>query len=137
MWLGPALLTANIWFIIAFSFFYWIYYERIMFAEEQYLRRKFGEQYTEWASRVPAFIPSFGKFVRPSLFYSWRKMLRNEKNGLLNVFLIFALLDISGKMLQKNSQYNPVILYGCIFSIVAYIVLKVLAKTTKMLDLFQ
>lgn len=42
MWLGPALITGNLWFIVAFCFFYWIYYERIMFAEEQFLRKKFG-----------------------------------------------------------------------------------------------
>ena len=28
MWLGPALLTGNFWFVISFCFFYWIYYER-------------------------------------------------------------------------------------------------------------
>ena len=42
MWLGPAMLTGNFWFIIAFGLFYWVYYERIMFAEEQFLRKKFG-----------------------------------------------------------------------------------------------
>src|SRR5690242_16211615 len=55
MWLGPAMLTGQFWFIIAFCFFYWIYYERIMFAEEQFLRNKFQGQFTEWAQRVPAF----------------------------------------------------------------------------------
>ena len=39
MWLGPALLTQNWWFNIAFGFFYWVYYERMMFAEEQFLRK--------------------------------------------------------------------------------------------------
>ncbi|MGJ1361130.1 methyltransferase family protein [Sphingobacterium spiritivorum] len=43
MWLGAAMLTANIWFVAAFILFYWIYYERIMFTEEQFLERKFGE----------------------------------------------------------------------------------------------
>jgi len=34
MWLGAAVLTKNGWFIVAFILLYWIYYERIMFAEE-------------------------------------------------------------------------------------------------------
>jgi len=50
MWLGVALLIANFWFVIAFVFAYWIYYERIMFAEEQFLRTKFGPTYVEWAN---------------------------------------------------------------------------------------
>ncbi|TFH24594.1 MAG: lipid A phosphate methyltransferase, partial [Bacteroidia bacterium] len=29
MWLGPAMLTGNLWFILVFCLFYWIYYERI------------------------------------------------------------------------------------------------------------
>jgi len=47
MWLGAAVLTKNGWFIVAFILLYWIYYERIMFAEEQFLRRKFGSVYTD------------------------------------------------------------------------------------------
>jgi len=41
MWFGPAMLTGHLWFIIAFILFYWVYYERIMYAEEQFLRNKF------------------------------------------------------------------------------------------------
>ncbi|WP_313100976.1 methyltransferase [Epilithonimonas sp.] len=33
MWLGLAMFTENVWFIICFILFYWIYYERIIFAE--------------------------------------------------------------------------------------------------------
>ena len=42
MWLAVAMLTGNIWFIVSFTFLYWVYYERIMFAEEAFLRNKFG-----------------------------------------------------------------------------------------------
>jgi protein-S-isoprenylcysteine O-methyltransferase Ste14 len=79
MWLGPAMLTANLWFIIAFIFIYWVYYERIMFAEEQFLRKKFGEVYIRWASRTPPFIPSLKNFVKPNLPFSWKKVLKKER----------------------------------------------------------
>lgn len=39
MWLGIALLTASIWFVLAFILIYWLYYERIMYAEEQFMRK--------------------------------------------------------------------------------------------------
>lgn len=45
MWLGIALLTCSVGFIATFVFAYWLYYERIMYAEEQFLRRKFGDTY--------------------------------------------------------------------------------------------
>ena len=91
MWLGPAMLTANLWFTVAFIFIYWVYYERIMFAEEQFLRKKFGEVYINWAAKTPAFIPSFKNFIKPELPFSWKKILKKEKNGLVAVFLIFLL----------------------------------------------
>ena len=62
MWLGAALLIANAWFVVVFILVYWVYYERIMYAEEQFLRRKFGTVYTDWAAHTPAFIPSFKHF---------------------------------------------------------------------------
>ena len=43
IWSGIALLTENLWFIIAFILFYTFYYERIMYAEEFFLRNKFKE----------------------------------------------------------------------------------------------
>ena len=48
MWLGPVLFLRSVGFLIVFFLLYWLYYERIMFAEEQFLRRKFGEVYDKW-----------------------------------------------------------------------------------------
>ena len=52
MWLGVAMLTENTWFVIAFILFYAFYYERIMYAEESFLRQKFGETYLDWAKNT-------------------------------------------------------------------------------------
>lgn len=98
MWFGIALLTAHFWFNLVFILGYWIYYERIMFAEEQFLRNKFGTVYTEWAEKVNAFLPnlSFKNFVKPSEKFSWKKVLKKEKNDFAAVFIIFSILNISG-----------------------------------------
>jgi protein-S-isoprenylcysteine O-methyltransferase Ste14 len=79
MWLGVAMLTADFWFIVSFVLVYAIYYERIMFAEEQFLRKKFGDVYLEWASKTPAFFPAFNKFQKDKRRFSWRKIFRHEK----------------------------------------------------------
>ena len=39
------------------SLLFWLYYERIMFAEERFLERKFGEHYVRWSNSISAFIP--------------------------------------------------------------------------------
>ncbi|HON18084.1 MAG TPA: isoprenylcysteine carboxylmethyltransferase family protein [Salinivirgaceae bacterium] len=90
MWLGVAMLTANPWFILTFILTYWVYYERIIFAEEQFLRAKFKEKYTEWVSRTPAFIPRFRKYIKPAYRFNWKKVLRQEKT----VFLLFLPFSI-------------------------------------------
>jgi protein-S-isoprenylcysteine O-methyltransferase Ste14 len=134
MWFGVAMLTMNLWFIIAFIFIYWVYYERIMFAEEQFLRKKFGTIYTMWANRTPAIIPAFKKFVKPSLPFSWKKVLKKEKNGLVAVFLVFFAFHALGQLITERKIENMYLAYGCIFSIVFYLVFKYLKKYTKVLD---
>jgi hypothetical protein len=62
-WLGVAMLPRNPWVAVTVSLVFWIYYERIMFAEEEYLRRSFGSEFEEWAARTPAFIPDFAQWV--------------------------------------------------------------------------
>ena len=66
-WLGISLLTCNIGFISIFVLAYWLYYERIMYAEEQFLRNKFGVAYINWAEITPTILPNFKSFVPPTL----------------------------------------------------------------------
>ena len=134
MWLGPAFLTGNIWFVVAFCLFYWIYYERIMFAEEQFLRRSFGEIYTDWAKNVPAFIPSFKNFKKPGLPFSWKKVLKKEKNGLAAIFLIFAAFDITGELIHAETNYNYFLIVACVLTGLMYLVLKYLKYKTSILN---
>ncbi|RDY61432.1 methyltransferase family protein [Flagellimonas nanhaiensis] len=134
MWLGPAMLTGNFWFVIAFCFLFWVYYERIMFAEEQFLRKKFGITYLQWAQKVPAFIPNFTNFVKPDLPFSWKKILKQEKNGFFNLFTVFFLFDISGKLVNTNHNLNYYFLSAYILSGIAFLILTYLKRKTYVLD---
>lgn len=134
MWLGIALLIGHIWFVVSFCLFYWVYYERIMFAEEQFLRKKFGEAYTEWADKVPAFFPKMRGFVKPDISFSFKKVLRKEKNGFAAIFLIFALFDIGGEQIGLTAGYNYPLIAMAIFSVVLYLVLKILKQYTSVLN---
>lgn len=102
MWLGPALFLRSAWFAIVFTLVYWLYYERIMFAEEQFLRRKFGEAYDRWSESVNAVIPSFRKYIPSGLPFSVRTVLRREYNSFVNIFLIFAVLDVTRNYLVSE-----------------------------------
>ncbi|MCK5066441.1 MAG: DUF1295 domain-containing protein [Bacteroidales bacterium] len=134
MWLGPAMLTGHLWFILVFCLFYWIYYERIMYAEEQFLRGKFGPSYLEWSETVPTFIPRFRGFVKSDLSFSWKKILKKEKNGFAALFLIFCAFNVSGEIIQNQSDNNLVFLAGCAISVLAYLILKLLKTRTGVLN---
>ena len=124
MWLGVAMLTANFWFIVAFVLIYAIYYERIMFAEEQFLRKKFGDAYLQWASKTPAFFPAFKNFQKDNERFDWRKIFRHEKNGIAALFILFFVFDFLGELIIHSTNYNLILWSGCIFSVVAYLVIK-------------
>src|SRR4030042_1729349 len=134
MWLGPGLLTGQFWFIMAFVFFFWVYYERIIFSEEQFLRRKFGKTYTGWAENVPAFIPRFKSFVKSDWPFSWKKVLKKEKNGLASVFVVFTAFNIAGEIIQHKTDYNYFFIVSCALSLVLYFILKYLKRRTEVLN---
>ncbi|MBS4014577.1 MAG: DUF1295 domain-containing protein [Bacteroidetes bacterium] len=134
MWLGPALLIGHPWFVVVFCFFYWVYYERIMFAEEQFLRGKFGETYTDWAKNVPAFIPAFRKFKKPNMAFNYKKVIRKEKNGLVAVFLIFSAFNFAGQHIGEQEGYNLPLLYTAAAVVVLYIGIRIIQKLSSVLN---
>lgn len=134
MWAGIALLTCNTGFVLSFIFAYWLYYERIMYAEEQFLRRKFGQPYLDWAKRTPAFIPGLKGFVPPAFPFSWRKVVKKEKNGIFALLLIFSLFNGIGSWLNSQIHTNWTLFWLACFSGIAYLILKYIKKRTRLLD---
>jgi protein-S-isoprenylcysteine O-methyltransferase Ste14 len=134
MWLGVALVVHNFWFVAIFVLLYWIYYERIMYAEEQFLRRKFGETFTDWAMRTPAFIPSFKLFVKPQTSFRWKKVLNQEKTGLAALFIIFSQFDFIEQLVRKSNDYNYVIHIICLTNITLFCIVRYLKKKTQLLN---
>ncbi|NOR74310.1 MAG: DUF1295 domain-containing protein [Draconibacterium sp.] len=136
MWLGLALITGNMWFVLSFILFYWIYYERIMYAEEMFLFDKFGELYEKWAEKTPAFIPEFKNFKKPSVKFSWKKILKKEKNGISAIFIIFFLFDFTGNIIDEGKFVIALNFwfYAMIISFIVYLILKFLKRKTTVLD---
>lgn len=92
--LGLACFTLTWWFVVIYTLTFWLYYERIMLAEEAFLRSKFGEQFNEWAQRTPVFIPSWKHYRPPQLKFSLRNVLRREYNTLFQIVVVGFLLEL-------------------------------------------
>lgn len=130
MWLGIAMLSCSLWFVGVFTLIFWIYYERIVYAEEEFLRNKFGEVYLQWAASTPIFIPFKLKWQKSDSPFLWRKVLKQEKNGFLALFLVFFLFELLGQW-RETQQWiisKPWLLIMVIISTISYILIKLLKK---------
>jgi protein-S-isoprenylcysteine O-methyltransferase Ste14 len=94
IWFGLAIFLSNFWFVIILSLLFWIYYERIMFAEEVFLEEKFGGEFTEWASKTPSFFPSFKNYKPNDCPFSWRIVAKNEYPGIISSATSFLFILI-------------------------------------------
>jgi protein-S-isoprenylcysteine O-methyltransferase Ste14 len=135
MWLGPVLFLRSAWFTIVFGLVYWLYYERIMFAEEQYLRRKFGEAYDRWSEKVSAFIPFSFNFIPPELPFSIRNVMKREYNSFVNIFVIFILLDVfRNYFLSERIYFTEIWLWLFAGAAVLWAIIRAIHKYTKWLE---
>ncbi len=135
MWIGIVLFTKNISFAVMVSLLFWIYYERIMFAEERFLERKFGEAYLSWSLKAPAFIPKFYQFTKSKIPFSMKSVLRREYSGVLAAVVGFVYVELMINGLKYgNWKIGTTTLYILIISTVIVLALRSIKHSTKLLD---
>ena len=88
------LIAINVWWFVAIGCLaYWLYIERIIAAEEDFLVQEFDEEYAAWAQQTPIFWPRFGLWRKPELSFSFRTVLKREYNGLMAVCTVFLMIE--------------------------------------------
>ena len=135
MWMGIVIFVGSLSFFAIVSLLFWLYYERIMFAEERFLEKKFGQQYLDWSLKAPAFIPALGKFVKSDIPFSIKTVLRREYSGVLAMVIGFVFVEIVRNyfMLHQfflGNKYSLVLL----FTAIAALILRTLKHQTKLLS---
>jgi protein-S-isoprenylcysteine O-methyltransferase Ste14 len=135
MWLGPVLFVRTIVFVIIFILVYCLYYERIMFAEEQFLRSRFGEAYDKWSEKVKAVIPKFRGFIKPALPFSFKSVLKREYNSFVNIFIVFVALDLIRNYFVSDRIYlTPMWLYIGVPAGIIWVAARLIHKKTSWLE---
>jgi len=122
IWLGVSLFPHLWWFALIAILAFWIYYERIMFAEEEFLRTKFGAAFEEWAAQTPAFIPNLRSWRSPTLAFSWKTALAREYSTLFATIVMFFFLEaagdfFAGKMPHVDFGWLLLLAVGCVIYI--------------------
>ena len=143
MWLGIVMLTGNLFFTIAVSVAFWVYYTLIAMTEEKYLRSKFGQEYLDWASGTPAFLPRTLKWNPPGVFFSFRNVLKREYNGAYAMLISLSAIDFAHSLregysselhLKEVLMLSPFMMYLLLVSTCAFLGLRFIKKRTKLLD---
>ena len=135
MWIGIVVFTYNPYFIVIVSLLYWIYYERIIYAEERFLERKFGEEYVTWASGLPVFLPNL-KLYKPSIIpFSLKTVLRREYSGVLATVIGFVFVEVIRHYFSVGEWFiNLSFLYMLLGVSVAAFLLRTLKHHTALLS---
>ena len=113
---------------------FWIYYERIIFTEEEFLIEKFGENYIDWANKTPFFFPSFKLWKKSDLSFSFKKVLKQEYPGLFGLVSCFTLIHFLKNLILQNRFFISLPwLIIFLFTFLFYLIIRIIKKKTKLL----
>jgi hypothetical protein len=128
-----AVLFIEVWWLTLISVLaFWLYYKLIIIAEEEFLRRKFGDLYLEWLGKTPAFLPRFRNWQKPELPFSFKAVAAREYTTLFVIIASFSLMDITGDIFVEGKLD---LAWAAVFiaDFILYSTLRILKKKTKIL----
>jgi len=135
IYMAIACFLQNVWFAALMLLFLIIYLERIIATEEKFLAGKFGNDYREWATEVPAFFPRLTGWRAPELTFSFRNVLRREYSGLFAIIAVLFVLDQSREFLaESKTVLDPNWLAALAAGALAYVLLRWVKKRTRLLN---
>jgi hypothetical protein len=106
-----------------------------MYAEEQFLRKKFDQTYLDWSDKTPAFFPKISLYKKADLEFSLKNVLKREYNGFFGLVFIMATFRVVGFAVttgQFHLDYPWIIILSA--AIIIYLPLKILKKFTNILN---
>ncbi len=132
--LGIALFSHLWWLSLIYSLSFWLYYERIIFAEEAFLTYEFGQEYLDWCKKTPVFIPNFKQYRKAALPFSVKNVLKREYNGFFVIIVVMFLLEVVGDFYYQHLiEIDTGWALLVTFSFVIWFTLRYLKKYTTLL----
>lgn len=136
--IGMGIIYNSTWgYILSYSFFIFGYLAIVM-AEEDFLGRKFGEEYEKYCNTVPRFIPRFSG-IRNTLSsgsFDWLRFIRKEYNMMCIWVSSVVVLAMWEKIVHSGYDANKSVIQVlslCLIPIVIfYCVTRYLKKTGKL-----
>ena len=134
IWIGIAIFVFSPFFILLISLLFWIYYERIMFAEERFLEKRFGEEYLNWSNKIPTFIPNFSLYKKSLIPFSIKTVLRREYSGILACVIGFCFVDVLRNYKIGEEVFSKNMIYILGGTLIISILLRTIKRNTQILN---
>lgn len=113
----------------------WVYHERIIYSEEAFLERTFGDEFRTWAKVTPAIIPRLSGWVKSALPFSWRHAVKREYRGLFGLLSVFFLLELAGdRSVRHELEFDPYWTFLWLLGLLCFVAVRILHKRTTLLD---
>ncbi len=134
IWLGISLTFQLWWFSLICVLIFWMYYEKIIFAEEDFLSKKFSNEYFSWTGKAPAFFPKFKNWQKAYQPFSLRMVIKKEYQTFFMVITTFTILEIvADTVVQDRFTFDKLWLIFFVVNLVIFLALRVLRKKTRIL----
>jgi len=131
-YMGWVVFTGIWWLIPIMLLVFLFYYRFIIYAEEQFLTRKFGQDYLDWKSATPLLLPAFWKFKANPQPFSFKTVLENEYSGIAaSMTTAWVLLAFQWYVLGQFQEKSLLILAIALFITVFTLGLRYLKKKTQ------
>lgn len=132
--LGIIMVPADIALIAITGLLFWIYYERIISAEEAFLHAKFGQVYADWARATPVFFPRLNGWRSPARTFRWKMVLRREYTAVLLIGIAFLALNLLEHIFaEQQLRVDTPWIVAFLVSLCIYATLLTLKRFTKLL----
>jgi len=124
----------HFWLTLVYAFGFWLYYERIIMTEEEFLLQKFDKEYEAYVARTSAFMPNIKLWHKPELPFSFRTVMKREYSGFFGVIASFTALELIGDyIVEGRIVFDPLWVGLFCFGLSVYLVLRTLKKRTRIL----
>jgi protein-S-isoprenylcysteine O-methyltransferase Ste14 len=134
IWFGLSLFMKSVWFTTIIILFFTLFYERIIFREEGFLREKFGDAFMQWADATPAIIPRFKNWRPPTLPFSLKSAINREYGTFFAIIATFTVLELLAGLFNYGTlRIDAIWIKLFICSAVLYLTIRYLKKKTKVL----
>ncbi len=133
IFLGMILYTKIWWFILISIILFWLYYTSIIFAEEKFLKEKFGEIFLNYYKNTPAIIPKFKNWQRPDLSFSFKNVINREFQTLSGTVWGFTLIDFLIQISTHKKYFDFFWMKFFIFCLFIYLIILIIKNKTKLL----